>query len=139
MDNNNPPQAATAAETFAALQAECRQWQEDMKTLANSDDLFKVRTANTWLQDASTRAVPKMLFGRFWYEGELCILFADSNLGKSILAMQIANSINCHEAITPFELEAERQPILFYDFELTDKQMEARYSNEFKDHYQFRD
>jgi len=126
-------------ETLAQLQAECRQWQEDLQTLTNSDDLFKVRTANTWLQNASTRAVPKMLFGRFWYEGELCILFADSNLGKSILAMQIANAINCNEAIEPFELQAERQPILFYDFELTDKQMEARYSNEFTDHYQFRD
>jgi hypothetical protein len=52
MNNNNPPHTAPdsyrePAETFAALQAECRQWQEDLQTLAASDDLFKVRTANT--------------------------------------------------------------------------------------------
>jgi RecA-family ATPase len=80
-----------------------------------------------------------MLFGKFWYEGELCILFADSNLGKSILAVQIANSINRGTPIEPFEFEAEPQPVLYYDFELTSKQLEARYSHEFADHYVFRD
>jgi RecA-family ATPase len=80
-----------------------------------------------------------MLFGKFWYEGELCILFADSNLGKSILAVQIANSINTGIPIVPFEFEAERQPVLYYDFELTSKQLEARYSRDFTDHYAFRD
>jgi hypothetical protein len=43
----------------------------------------------------------------FWYEGELCILFADSNLGKSILAVQIGNSINTGIATEPFPIEAE--------------------------------
>jgi hypothetical protein len=32
-----------------------------------------------------------MVFGTFWFEGELCILFADSNRGTSILAVQIGN------------------------------------------------
>jgi RecA-family ATPase len=63
--------------------------------------LFKVRSANTWLKKPATHEVPKMLFDKFWYEGELCIIFADSNLGKSILAVQIANSINNGCAIGP--------------------------------------
>jgi RecA-family ATPase len=138
--NTNPSENPSDPRVvFAALQAECKQWQDDQQHLEDSDDLFKVRSANKWLAEAATHQVPKMLFGKFWYEGELCILFADSNLGKSILAVQIANSINCGMPIEPFEFEAERQPVLYYDFELTSKQLEARYSRDFADHYVFRD
>jgi len=103
------------------------------------DELFNVNTANHWLKQASTRAIPKMLFGKFWFEGELCILFADSNLGKSILAVQIGNSVNTGEPMHPFVVESEPQPILYCDFELTDKQFESRYSDGYQDHYAFRD
>jgi len=103
------------------------------------EELFTVNTANQWLQQASERPVPKMLFGRFWFEGELCILFADSNLGKSILAVQIGNSINIGVPMIPFSVESQPQPILYCDFELTDKQFEIRYSNNYQDHYAFHD
>ena len=122
-----------------ALQSEFEHFTLDTQNLEDSDDLFKIRSANTWLAEAATHKVPKMLFDRFWYEGELCIMFADSNLGKSILAVQIANSINRGVPIAPFEFEADAQPVLYYDFELTSKQLEARYSREFADHYIFKD
>src|SRR6476620_2270203 len=67
--------------------------------------LFTVKTANRWIEQAKTRPIPKMLFGEFWFEGELCILFADTNLGKSILAVQIGNSISKGEQIRGFRLE----------------------------------
>src|ERR1700744_3582725 len=104
---------------------------------AGEEELFTIRTANRWLKEANQRPVPKMLFGKLWYEGELCILFADSNLGKSILAMQIANAISTGESMKPFTYEAEAQPVLYFDFELTEKQFEARYSVEFTQHYEF--
>ena len=103
-----------------------------------SEELFNVNTANNWLHQASKRPVPKMLFGKFWFEGELCILFADSNLGKSILAVQIGNSINTSEPMDPFAVESDPQPILYCDFELTDKQFESRYSDNYRHHYPFR-
>lgn len=109
----------------------------DPDVFAGEEELFTVRTANNWLEEASKRPVPKMLFGKFWYEGELCILFADSNLGKSILAVQIANAISTGQNIDPFECEAATQPVLYYDFELSDKQFEVRYSVDYKDHYEF--
>jgi len=37
--------------------------------------LFKVMTANEWLELAKKSPVPEMLFGEFWHEGEICILF----------------------------------------------------------------
>ena len=109
----------------------------DPDVFADEEELFTIQTANTWLKQANLRPVPKMLFGKFWYESELCILFADSNLGKSILAVQIANAISTGNSIHPFTCEAEPQPVLYCDFELTDKQFEARYSVEYEDHYQF--
>ena len=66
--------------------------------------LLKVMPANKWMEQAKTRPIPKMIFGEFWHEGELCILFADTNLGKSILAVQIANSISSGEQIKGFRL-----------------------------------
>ncbi len=101
------------------------------------DDLLTVNTASQWMHEASKQAIPKMLFDRFWFEGELCILFADSNVGKSILAVQIGNSINRGEAMLPFTVESKPQPILYCDFELTAKQFESRYSDNYQHHYPF--
>ncbi|MBK8482809.1 MAG: AAA family ATPase [Saprospiraceae bacterium] len=99
--------------------------------------LFKVKTANSWIEESKTRPVPKMLFGKFWFEYELCILFADTNLGKSILAVQIGYSISRGEPIEGFELEAIKQPILYCDFEQSGKQFENRYSLNYDQHYDF--
>lgn len=99
--------------------------------------LFTVKTASRWIEQAKTRPIPKMLFGEFWFEGELCILFADTNLGKSILAVQIGNSISRGEQIKGFRLEAPKQAILYFDFELSEKQFENRYSIKFEQHYIF--
>jgi archaellum biogenesis ATPase FlaH len=99
--------------------------------------LFTVKTASSWIEQAKGRPIPSMLFGEFWFEGELCILFADTNLGKSILAVQIGNSISKGEYIKGFKLETSKQPILYFDFELSDKQFENRYSIKFEQHYSF--
>jgi RecA-family ATPase len=104
-----------------------------------SKGLFTVKTGRRWIEQAKTRPIPKMLFGEFWFDGELCILFADTNLGKSILAVQIGNSISRGEPINGFRLETEKQKILYFDFELSDKQFENRYSKQFEDHYNFDD
>ena len=112
---------------------------KETKEDQESKGLFTVKTANSWLQQAKTRPIPRMLFSEFWFEGELCILFADTNLGKSILAVQIGNSISKGERIRGFDFEATKQPVLYFDFELTDKQFENRYSKEFEQHYDFDD
>jgi hypothetical protein len=101
--------------------------------------MLTVKTGNQWIKEAKNRPIPKMLFGEFFYESELCILFADTNLGKSILAVQIGNSISKGEQINGFKLEALKQPILYFDFELSDKQFENRYSIKYQNHYNWND
>ncbi len=108
-----------------------------IKQLRENKGLFKVKTANQWIEQAKKRPIPKMLFGELWFENELCILFADTNLGKSILAVQIGNSISKGEQIPGFKLEAKKQKIIYFDFELSDKQFENRYSKDFEYHYSF--
>lgn len=101
------------------------------------NNCFKIKTVTTWIEEAKLRPVPKMLFSELWFENELCILFSDTNLGKSALAIQIANSISKGFNIDGFKLEMSPQKVLYFDFELSDKQLEKRYSNNFQDHYEF--
>ncbi|MBT3748037.1 MAG: AAA family ATPase, partial [Bacteroidetes bacterium] len=76
------------------ITAEAEQLLSNIAEAGESKGLFTVKTADRWIEQAKTRPIPKMLFGEFWFEGELCILFADSNVGKSILAVQIGDSIS---------------------------------------------
>lgn len=87
--------------------------------------MFTVKTANRTIKEAAMRPNPDALWLSLWYEGEVCCLFSDSNLGKSILATQIATGI------------AERQRVLYFDFELSDKQFQLRYSDENGNLHQF--
>lgn len=127
-DNPNP------SITPATLQNELSSLEN---TIKNDIGLFKVQSANQWIEVAKTRPIPKMLFSEFWFEGELCILFADTNLGKSILAVQIGDSISKGEPMQGFKAETVAQKILCFDFELSDKQFETRYSKEYGQHYIF--
>lgn len=121
------------------IKAEAEHLLEQCNEATEKKGLFTVKTATRWIEQAKNRPIPKMLFGEFWFENELCILFADTNLGKSILAVQIGNSISKGVQIRGFKLEAEKQPILYFDFELGDKQFENRYSINFEQHYDFDD
>ena len=89
--------------------------------------IFTVKTANRTIREAALRPNPDALWLTLWYEGEVCCLFSDSNLGKSIYAVQIATSI------------AKKQKVLYFDFELSDKQFQLRYSDEANNLNQFPD
>lgn len=89
--------------------------------------MFSLKSINQTIKEASARPDPQPLWLSLWYEGEVCCLFADSNLGKSIYAMQIADHI------------AKTQSVLYFDFELSDKQIQLRYTDDGGSLYQFSD
>jgi archaellum biogenesis ATPase FlaH len=124
---------------FESLNEELTHSANTSFNLQEHKGMLTVKTGNQWIKEAKDRPIPNMLFGEFFYEGELCILFADTNLGKSILAVQIGNSISKGEQIKGFKLEAQKQPILYFDFELSDKQFENRYSIKYQNHYNWDD
>lgn len=79
--------------------------------------ILTIKTDNQAVTDASTRPDPVQLYLELWYEGKVCCLFADSNLGKSIFAVQMADEI------------ARTRNVLYVDCELSDKQFQLRYCN----------
>jgi len=85
-------------------------------------DIFSAMTANETIEVAKSQKNPKKLWKDFWIENEVCCLFADANVGKSILAVQIGNAIA--------EKLNHDETILYYDFELSKKQFELRYTDE---------
>nr|WP_276903222.1 AAA family ATPase [Pedobacter kyonggii] len=93
------------------------------------EPIFKSKPFIEWTKEASLKPNAKMLFSEFWFEGELCILYADTNIGKSILATQIGESISSGIPIKGFIIEAVSQKVLYFDFEMSDVQLKNRYSN----------
>ena len=102
--------------------------------------LFTVKTANQAIKDAKSRPVPRYLFGQLWYEGERCILFSDTNRGKTILAMQIADAISSGRRSTMgLAMDAPAQKVAYCDFELSEMQFRKRYSDANGNDYLFSD
>ncbi|MDR3220129.1 MAG: AAA family ATPase, partial [Dysgonamonadaceae bacterium] len=87
--------------------------------------LFRVRTANQCLEDAKAQPIPRNMYQFLIFEGEITFLFADTGIGKSIFAVQIANEIS------------KTEKVLYLDLELSDKQFQNRYSENYQDEYKF--
>lgn len=81
---------------------------------------IELQSANDAIIEAREMPNPIRLYPPFWNEGEIACLFADSNVGKSILAVQIADHIALNF----------RRVVHYYDFELTKKQFQMRYTVE---------
>lgn len=88
--------------------------------------LFTVKSANQVIMDAKNRPPRRRLFGQLWFEGENCILYSDTNLGKTILAYQIANSISSGRSILGLAMDAPAQKVAYCDFELSEMQFLKR-------------
>ncbi len=93
------------------------------------DNFFTARTANAFLNTPIERPTKRHLFGELWKEGELMLLFADTGLGKSVLAMQIGAALAGGAPVEPFAPTTEPHRVLYLDFELTDAQFSARYTD----------
>ena len=89
----------------------------ESRTDATDVGMLTLRTANRTLKIAAMRPDPEDLYNGLWYEGEVCCLFADSNVGKSIYAVQMADEI------------AQLRNVLYVDCELSDKQFQLRYTD----------
>lgn len=89
------------------------------KTLFFSEHptMFETQAVNTMMAESACTPDAMPLVPGLWNEGELACLFAESNVGKSILAVQVASKI------------AENQKVLYLDCELSSKQFQMRYSN----------
>lgn len=97
-----------------------------MEGVPTSVGMLNIKNANQTLAEASRQQNPKPLWYDFWYEHEVCCLFADSNLGKSILAVQIG-----------IDIASKGEKVLYFDFELSEKQFQLRFTDENGKLFQF--
>ena len=96
--------------------------------------LLKAEPINEGLKKSYDKPNPRKLFGQLWWEKELVICFASTNVGKTLLAMQIAESLATGTQVfkdddNPCKNETEAMKVLYVDAELTYKQIENRYKN----------
>jgi len=92
--------------------------------------IFRARTAIDWMADAASRPLPRELLSSLVFEGEVVIFFGDTNTGKSVAAVQIADAWTSGRDFKGFTTDAEAEPTLYFDFELSDLQFVRRYSLE---------
>ncbi len=90
------------------------------------DSLLEVRNANKWLSNDVKNKPQRDLLGGLWHPGEVVVMFAETGMGKSIFATQIAELIARGRSIEPFT-RPEPQKVLYLDFELTETQFTRRY------------
>ena len=96
-------------------------------TLAKGS-LFKYRNPNDVLTSDAV-VLGKPLLGELWQERELCILFGPTNVGKSILAVEIGDAIASGGSILSGCLTSGVLPtkVLYLDFEMSDEQFKKRF------------
>ena len=87
------------------------------KRVGKKIGIMEVKPGNQWIQDSKEMPDPKLYFHDLIVEGENTVVFASSNVGKSIFCTQIAESI------------AREHKVLYIDCELSAKQFQMRYTN----------
>lgn len=80
---------------------------------------FVCKSGGEWLLEAAGMPDPVQLYGSLWHSGEVACLFADTNMGKSLLAVQIGMEIAMKHSCN----------VLYFDFEMSMKQYQMRYSD----------
>ena len=77
------------------------------------------------------------LFDAFWRKGELAFMFGSAGIGKSILAVQIADAVSRGAKIQCFDGPQTPMKVGLFDFELSGLQHLNRYSDENGNRYKF--
>ena len=90
------------------------------------------------LEDAKVKGKPKTLFGQLWWKNELVVVFATTNVGKTVLAMQIADALSKGDSVfDDLKNECGKLKVSYLDWELSAMQIINRYSDENGNLYDF--
>ena len=94
---------------------------------SESISAFVKTPAADWMKLAGEKPPQRKLLGDLISENELTVVFSMTNIGKTALMVQVANCIACGTALEPFDNECGPQRVLYFDFELNDRQFARRY------------
>jgi len=124
-DTNNLADRQSVKPIFTELQNDA-DYNLDKMENEHEAGILRIRSGNRRMTDAQSQPIPEDLYHGLMYSGEMTILFADTGIGKSIFAFQIA-----------VEIANKGHDVLYVDLELSDKQFEARYSDNYHNPFIF--
>ena len=112
-----PEETATPEEEIDDTE-ECPQ-EDDFHSIEalSKRTVFDIRPVGDLVREMNELPPLRQLYGPFFYENECAILFADSNVGKSILPVQIGEKI----------ASEIKESVVYFDFELSERQFGQRY------------
>lgn len=88
---------------------------------------FEYTTLNEIVEDGMKAEKRESLYKNLWIEKELTVFFGTANVGKSMIAVQIAE-----------EIAKKGKKVMYFDYELSEQQLSDRYETEDgKGHYVF--
>ena len=95
--------------------------------------MLYIQPVQEYVAGDSQDVAVKQLFGPFWHDEEVAVLFATPGVGKSALAVQIAECLARGVPLMPFDkpepgCEVPPKSVLYIDFELTRSQFARRYT-----------
>lgn len=128
-----------------AIQSPNRKHKSDSTPIPNpstpatpqTPEIFEIMSANDICAQVKNEPAIPQIFGEFWYEGEVSILFAPANTGKTIFAMQIAQIIASGEGMGFFQGTGTAKDVLYFNFELSPRQLFGRYRSENGEYFKF--
>lgn len=115
------PAVQLSEETLAQQALQRQRSAEVCFVLEHKDDPFIVRN----LKDFAPKK-HRDLFGNFWSEGELALLFGDVGSGKSLLALQLAAAIAEGTPYLGYTNQCGPKKVLYIDFEHDESEAVAR-------------
>lgn len=116
-NREQPGNAPTASQVSANPLEAIAEEVEKAKLAPKHVGLLSVKSANAWIESSLKRPDPRTFFKGLIVEFENTVIFASSNVGKSIFSIQIAEEI------------ARTEKVLVVDLELSEKQFEMRYTD----------
>lgn len=97
------------------------------------DDVTNAQTAHSTICKANECVERKNwgpFFDNFWNEGEIAVMFGPPGVGKSVLAVQIADALAGGVPMDGFVMPEDRRRVLYVDLKLTKGQFAERYTYE---------
>jgi archaellum biogenesis ATPase FlaH len=91
--------------------------------------LLLTKPVCSWINEANSQPPITHLFDVFWLSGELAFLFGSTNVGKTILAVQLLDAISKGAKIQGFDGVQKPMKVCLFDFELSARQFLKRYSD----------
>jgi len=91
-------------------------------------EIAPLRTAHDRIISGIKAGRPQMVFDEFWREGELALMFGEAGTGKSLLAMQLADTLAAGGDIPWFRMDCPAGKTLYVDLSMSDRQFASRHS-----------